>query len=252
LEQDNSVTPSEDGRRRPPSLDQIKTDWAIIRMPGRIVERYADAVREYLRAILHDPDDAEEVAQEFFLRIAETGLPHVRRERGRLRDYIKKAVRNTALNHLRTRRRAEQATTNLPDRAASPTDPDQGWLARWRECLLDRSWRALEAHQQQAPDSLFSTVLALAVAHPDESSDSLAARAAAVCGHPLKADAFRKQLSRARRKFTELLIQEVAQTLDTPEPNQIEEELVDLGLMAYVRDLLPDNWRDRKKPADGV
>jgi RNA polymerase sigma factor (sigma-70 family) len=244
------VTPSEKGRFRPPHLNKIQTDWDIVRMPGRVVELYADAVREYLHAFLHNLHDAEEVAQEFFLRLAQCGLPHVRRERGRFRDYLKKAVRNAALNHLRSKRAAEQPSAALPEPTVPPPDPDQEWLKGWRQCLLDRAWRALEAHQREAPDSLFATVLRLAVAHPDEDSEALAVRAAAACGRPVKADAFRKQLSRARRKFTDLLLQEVAQTLDAPGPDQVVDELVDLGLMVYVRDFLPAEWRPRKKRLD--
>jgi hypothetical protein len=56
----------------------------------------------------------------------------------------------------------------------------------------------------------------------------------------LRPDAFRKQLSRARPFFADLLRQEVAQTLDDATPEMVEEELIETGLMPYLRDLLRD------------
>ena len=59
-------------------------------------------------------------------------------------------------------------------------------------------------------------------------------------GQPLSAEAFRKQLSRARHRFAELLINEVSRTIADVTPELLAEELHDLGLMKYVRTMLPD------------
>ncbi len=55
--------------------------------------------------------------------------------------------------------------------------------------------------------------------------------------YPLAAspEAFRKQLSRARRKFGELLIDKVARTMRNATPEEQEEELSSLDLLKYVR-----------------
>jgi len=45
--------------------------------------------------------------------------------------------------------------------------------------------------------------------------------------------------------FAQLLLREVEQTLDGPTPQQLEEELVEIGLMRHVRDFLPEDWRTR-------
>jgi hypothetical protein len=39
--------------------------------------------------------------------------------------------------------------------------------------------------------------------------------------------------------FAQFLIKEIADTLDKPAAAEVEDELVDLGLMVYVRDFLP-------------
>ena len=46
-------------------------------------------------------------------------------------------------------------------------------------------------------------------------------------------------------KFAELLIAEIADGLENAAPDDIEEELAALGLMDYVRDLLPADWKER-------
>ena len=71
------------------------------------------------------------------------------------------------------------------------------------------------------------------------SPTALAARTSTLTGRPLRADAFRKQVSRARFMLAKLLVREVIQTLDRPTPEQVKEELVELSLWEYVRDFLP-------------
>jgi hypothetical protein len=91
-------------------------------------------------------------------------------------------------------------------------------------------------------------VLRLVLDHPEDDSEALAARVSESLGHPFRADAFRKQLSRARRLFARFLVIEVTRTLDYPTPERIEEELSELGLMRYVRRFLPPDWTLRGWP----
>jgi RNA polymerase sigma-70 factor (ECF subfamily) len=229
-------------------LDQISTRWAAVRDPAQFLLRYGTAVRRYLGALVKQPDDVDEILQDFLTRGIERGFVRAEPLRGRFRDYLKTAVRNAALSHLRRRKPVVQGDFALEELAAAPDTPlaaDQQWEAEWRLCVLSRAWQALESHERRAPASLCHTVLRLSVAHPEEDSKALAARASAQSGRPIRADAFRKQVSRARRLFAELLLGEVAQTLEDPTPEQIEEELVDVGLMEYVRDFLPPDWRTR-------
>jgi hypothetical protein len=216
-------------------LDDISTEWEVVRDPPRFVLRYAPAIQRYVGALVKNPHDAEEVAQDFFLRISKHRFVHTRQEGGRFRDYLKAAVRNAALNFLQRRR------------ASKPIDPgfskiqvaaDQAWLVEWRQCLLDRACRTLEKHQHQSPGNLFHTVLNMVVNNPLDDTQVLATRTSALIGRPLRSDAFRKQLSRARFMLAKLIVKEVAQTLDKPTPEQIKEELIELALWEYVRHFL--------------
>jgi len=90
--------------------------------------------------------------------------------------------------------------------------------------------------------NLAYTALRLVVDFPREDSKSLALRAGAFAGEPVSPETFRQQLSRARRVFARLLLIQAAETLQDPSPEQVDEELLDLGLMQYVRDFLPGDW----------
>src|SRR5262245_65927562 len=84
-----------------PVLDEIDTDWSLVHEPAHVVLRYSQAIQRYLRIMIANQHDAEEIGQDFFLWVSQHGLPRASKDRGRFRDYLKKVVRNAALNYLR-------------------------------------------------------------------------------------------------------------------------------------------------------
>jgi hypothetical protein len=66
----------------------------------------------------------------------------------------------------------------------------------------------------------------------------MAEQLSARLGKPVSAAWVRKTLERARHKYADLLLHEVAQTLDNPTLEALEEELVDVGLLTYCRPAL--------------
>ncbi|RIK75918.1 MAG: hypothetical protein DCC68_20320 [Planctomycetota bacterium] len=216
-------------------LEHISTHWHSINEPARFVMRYAAAIRAYLCAFVGNEHDADEVAQEFLLRSLYRNFDQYQIARGRFRDYLRAVVRNAAIDYLR-RRKMPQASEldmeNLADRGESD------WTAAWRACTLERVWQQLDEHQRNTPGNLYFTVLKTAVDHDDEDSPHLAARVSQQSGREFKPDAFRQQLSRARRKFAELLIAEISQTLCDQSDGEVRDELAELGLLPYVEDLL--------------
>ena len=223
------------------NLSQISTRWPLISDPVQFVFRYAQPIQRYLLAIIKDPHGAEEVLQDFLLRAFQHGFVPEQVAHGKFRNYLKAAVRNAAVSHFRRQKCASHGSLDgKEDLLAAPAadaadDANQRWLQQWRQCLLDRVWQALDHHQRHAPDNLSYTVLRLIVDFPEEDSASLAARASQIAGRLVRASAFRKHLSRARRTFTQLLVDEVAKTLERPTPDTIEEELIEIGLMPYLR-----------------
>jgi DNA-directed RNA polymerase specialized sigma24 family protein len=198
--------------------------------------------------MIKNPHDAEEIAQDFFLRVTRHHFVRTRQQGGRFRDYLKAAVRNAALNFLRRKRPKliDCDIYHLPERS------DQTWLIEWRQCLLNRARRALEKHQRRSPGNLFHTVLNIVANNPMEDTQVLAARTSALIGRPIRAEAFRKQVSRARYMLAKLLVREVAQTLDNPSHEKIQEELIELALWEYVRHFLPSGRHIPRKKSNLV
>jgi hypothetical protein len=238
-----------DDRTQPPkprrAIEDISTHWPLIRDPAQFVLRYAPAIEAYLGALVRDPHAVEEITQDFLLHVVERGLIPEENLRGRFRHYLKMAIRNAAVTYYRRRRPQslnDEALRALP--AADAPDPaDEEWLREWRRCVLDRVWERLEQHQRRSHDNFAYTALRLTADHPHADTRELAERTSSAVGRPLRPDAFRKQVSRARRMFAQYLVEEIAQTIRNPTAECVEEELVEVGLMAYVRPLLPDDWR---------
>jgi hypothetical protein len=57
-------------------------------------------------------------------------------------------------------------------------------------------------------------------------------------GRPITAGGLRMALQRSRQRFVEFLLEEVTRSLGAPTPDELEEELVDLGLLAYCGPVL--------------
>lgn len=210
----------------------------MIQNPVQFVMRYAPAIRKYVGALVHNAHDADDVTQDFLTSIVDKGFCPPSQVRGRFRDYLKAALRYTAINHQR-RRLPAQAEDEQLETLSQPEDSDEGaWAEDWRACVLDRAWQALELHQQNTPGNLFYTVLRSYAQQPELDSAARAALLSKQVARPLKADAVRQQLHRARGHFAKLVVGEIRQTLHNPTDEAIQQELVDLGLLAHVRDWL--------------
>jgi DNA-directed RNA polymerase specialized sigma24 family protein len=228
-------------------LEQAHRGPASAAMPARnaLVMRYRKAIRGYLGALLQNDGDADELAQEVVVKMLQGGFAGFRSERGRFRDYLKAAVRNAALCHFRRRgtsAHVELDAEGLADSAGPDPRSDETWLADWRRSLLEGARQALHAFQAGRPGNVYATLLDLLRDHPEDDREALAGRLAERTGQRLRADAVRKQISRARRKFAELLLEEVRRTLDDPTPERVFDELIDVGLLPFVRDYLPPDW----------
>ena len=220
-------------------LEEISTCWPSINNPVQFVMRYSRAIQKYVHAIVRHPQDAEDVTQEFLTKVFEQSFCPQNVSAGRFRNYLRGAVRFVAINHLR-RKRTEQLSPEVADSLLQPEAPsDAVWIAEWRGCLLDRVWQELELHQnqKQSEGNLFYTVLRQHSSNPDASSEDQAAAISASTGRNLRADAYRQQLSRARKRFGQLVVQEVRRTLQHPTDEMLQQELIDLELWEYVKDL---------------
>jgi RNA polymerase sigma-70 factor (ECF subfamily) len=241
------------GESRDQRLSQITTLWSVWwqahqgpaetvqAAQQRLLDRYGGAIRRYLGGALRDPEAAEELFQEFAVRLLHGDFRGADPGRGRLRDFMKGVLFHLIANHHQRRARAPRPLPeNYPEPAAesaSPTDSDQAFLTSWREDLLAHAWAKL---QEAAPESgqPYYQVLRFRTDHPELRSVELALQLSARLNRPLTAAGVRQILHRARAKFGELLLEEVLHSMRYPSAELLEEELIDLGLLPYCRPAL--------------
>src|SRR5262249_29304471 len=179
----------------------------------QLLEGYGGAVRRYLRAVLHDADAADEVFQEFALRLVRGDLRGADPQRGRFRNFVKGALFHLIANH---RKQRKQWPGPLPADAdalaAGPQDAGPGCQVAesWRDELLARAWAALAEIEARTGQPFFA-VLRFRADHPEMRSPRLAEQLTARLGKPLTAAGVRQTLHRARQKFADRLLDEVTQ-----------------------------------------
>jgi RNA polymerase sigma-70 factor (ECF subfamily) len=202
--------------------------------------RYAGAVHRYLLKAVKDPDAAAELDQEFAIRFLRGDFRNVDPERGRFRDYVKRAVQNLINDYYRRKRPMRSLNNEFDEPAvedAGLAQFDRQFLDSWRNDLLDRAWSALEKFQAQSRQPYF-TVLRSRVEHPDLDSTEMARHLSKAIGKPYTSGAARQVLQRSRQKYVDFLVEEVASSLEQPSRDEIEEELSDLKLLEQCRPYL--------------
>jgi RNA polymerase sigma factor (sigma-70 family) len=234
-------------------LSRISTLWSLVSQAHhetgdevgaaqrQLLERYGGAIRRYLLGSLRDPDAAEDLFQDFACRFLRGDLRRADPERGRFRDYVKGVLFHLIADYHKKRQRLpRQMASEHPDPAVAcepDADRERAFLTSWRDELLARTWTALAA-VDQANNQYFHAVLRFRADHPELRSHEMAEQLSNSLGRPLTAAGVRKTLERARDRFADLLLDEIAQTLATPTIDHLEEELIDLNLLEHCRPAL--------------
>jgi RNA polymerase sigma-70 factor (ECF subfamily) len=235
-----------------PWLGGISTLWSLVYRANQasgdvanlarlqLLARYGGAVRRYLSKLLGDPDAVDEVFQEFSLQLVHGALRGADPQRGRFRNFVKGTLFHLIADYRKQRWKWPQP---LPaDHAALAADPeemesDRQFLEDWRDELLARAWVAL-ADIDATTGQPFYVVLRFRADHPQMRSPQMAQQLSVQLGKRLTASGVRQILHRAREKFAGLLLDEVRHSLANPTTDEVEEELVDLGLLEYCRPAL--------------
>ena len=247
-----------DSTEQPTRLNQIATLWSVVRLAhvdagdaGRaareaLLMRYGGAIRRYLLGVLRDQDAADEVSQEFAYRFLHGDLRGADRERGRFRDFVKGVLFHLVADyHNKKKKRPGNIPMDLPEpgmECALAAERDEAFRISWRDELLARAWSALAAEEKETGQAYY-TVLRFRADHPDVPSGQMAEQLSGPLGKTLTSAGVRKTLERARDRYADLLLDEIAQALDQPGREQLEQELVDLGLLEYCKVAL-EKWSE--------
>src|SRR5262249_40154477 len=176
---------------------------------------YGGAVRRYLRAVLHDTDAADEVFQEFALRLVRGDLRGGDPHRGRFRNFLKGTLFHLIADYRKQQRRWPGP---LPDDGVAlvahpeAAEFDRQFLENWCDELLARAWAALAAIEAGTGQPFYA-VLRFRAEHPEMRSPQMAVQLAAQLGRPFSSSGVRQTLHRAREKFADPLVDEVIHSL---------------------------------------
>ena len=196
---------------------------------------YWPPVYAFVRRQGADPARAEDLTQAFFARLLETdGLGTADPERGRFRSFLLGALRHF-LGHEREREAAlrrggGRAVISLDSAAlhelehgacldpASTATPERAFEHAWAASVLERARARLAEEQAQAGKSAQWRALEPYLARPDERGHG--AELARSLG--ISENAVRVALHRLRRRFGELVRDEVRETVG---PGEVEDEV---------------------------
>jgi RNA polymerase sigma-70 factor (ECF subfamily) len=240
-------------------ISQIETIWPVLRQAHEgdaaavnaaqqvILQRYRPAIYRYLVACLGDTEAADDLCQEFSLRFCRGDFRNANPAKGRFRDLLKSSLYHLIIDyHKRRNRRMPQLSPEAPEPeadSASTLDSDRQFLAAWRADLLNKAWEQL-AQEEQKSGRPMHTVLHFRAANQDMRSAQMAEHLTEKLGKEVTSDWVRKWLHAARERFAELLLDEVAASLDDPTREAIEQELMDLELYQYCK-IAMDRWDEK-------
>ncbi len=179
------------------------------------------------------------MAKDFALRFMRGDFRNVHPDRGRFRDFLRIALANQLRDYYRRqqlRGRTNEMLDEIADNAGDKV-PNQNFDENWREELLAQTWTDLE-HHQQSTGQLYFVTLKLKATSAADSGPCLVDEFSRMTDTQLSEEAFRKHLQRARRRFGELLLSNVAATLAIPTREEVERELGDLKLLSFCGGLL--------------
>lgn len=227
-------------------LSQIKTNWTAVfeansgahraQAQQELLLRYASPVYRYLLASVSDVNVADDLAQEFALRILRGDFRNANPTRGRFRDFLKRSLRNLVCDHFRNLRKSPSPLTvdhlqiDAPD---VQKELDALFDEGWRREVLTRTWDALDGADATSR-TCYATVLRLRAQHPKSDSERLAVLAGTALDRDVNAAWLRQTLRRARARFADLLKQEIRKTLGAASCEEVDSELADLRLAKYL------------------
>ena len=146
-------------------LSRIETLWNVVRRSHdaedsiavtaqqQLLDIYGGAIRRYLIAALRDVEIAEDLFQEFALKFVNGDFRNVDPAKGKFRFFVKTVIYNLiALHHRKRKVRRERVLTDdlqVETAAETTVGDDEVFLRSWRDDRMERTWQALEDHEQQ-------------------------------------------------------------------------------------------------------
>ena len=206
------------------SLDRTSRPWTDAENAAGFVLRYLVPMRDQLIQWTRSEGLADESLKRLITHLVSQGFGA--NGKGRIRDFLIRGIRSaakTVVNDL-----PEEKRPNIDFAKWAPEAPE--WLANWRKGLLARTWRSLERDEHKDPSRPVYTTLRAATEFPKEDASMLAVRINTQSEFQVEPTAIGELLATARMSFKEMLKHEIAETLDTVDPQAVAQEIEQLNL----------------------
>ena len=222
------------------------THWSVVLAAGRSASPAAGAAAlealcraywyplyAFIRRKGHDADEAKDLTQSFFARLLERDfIQHANPDRGRFRSYLLVALNRFLVDEWKRTSRQRRGGGHAPisfdagtaeeryrHEPACPLDAEKLFERRWAMTLLEQVLARLEQEFVALGNAaLFAELQVFLLGEKAETSH---ADIAAKLG--LTEGAVKSAVYRLRRRYRDLLHEEIAQTLTTTD--EVEEEL---------------------------
>lgn len=223
----------------------VTTHWSVVLAAGNSASpRAADALEQlcrvywyplyaFVRRSGHDEEPAKDLTQGFFERFLERNyLQDVDRQRGRFRSFLLASLKHFLANEWhrqRAQRRGGGARILAFDERVIETyerqdsalalSPEKIFERRWAMAMLEAVRRRLQAeHDAAGKGALFAALVVYLAGERDAPPHAhIAPRL------NMTVEAVKKAVQRLRRRYGELLREEIAQTV--AHPSEIDDEL---------------------------
>lgn len=247
----------------PTRLSQIETLWSMVygahgADPDRqteaqreLISRYGSAIERYLLGALKDQTAADDAYQDFVLKFLKGDFHNVNPDKGRFRNFLKVVLSRLVADHyrrgIRRPTRPLDSTVQVAD-ARDEQQREEEFLNVWRDEMLTHAWHDL-AEEEKRTGKPWMRVLWLRVENPQWRSEELAAALSEQTGQEYSSARLRVTLHRSRERFSNYLIQAVANTLPVATNDAIEEELAELKLLQYCSAAVQQRKRGASEPS---
>jgi RNA polymerase sigma factor (sigma-70 family) len=220
------------------------TRWTTVREAGQAASPEADAARArlcqaywyplyfYVRRLGHSHEDAQDLTQEFFARLLEKNyLAAADPEKGKFRSFLLMMLKRfLAKEWARANRQkrgggaelvsldAERTEQRYLAEPADDLSPDKAFERRWAQVLLARVADQLQAQcVVEGKGDLYRDLVPFLRGEGDEPYDAVARR------RQVPKATLKVLVHRFRRRYGQLLREEIAPTVSSPE--EVEDEL---------------------------
>ncbi|MCC9599731.1 hypothetical protein LOC67_04090 [Stieleria sp. JC731] len=222
----SSQTSSIPAARSSVNLIRSSHSWTEAESAAGFVLRYLTPMRRLLIKSLGSEQEADLALKILLTHLVSAGFGEHRK--GRLRDYLAKAVRSCA--KARLSEVGGLTEDEMKERCALLVPDSKIWLMLWRDCLLDRAWRALERLQHQDRSRPLYTILWNSTVNSKITPDELASLAEAKTGVLPDQKQLQQLKLDAKASFAQLLADEVVETLERADKVSVKNEINKLGI----------------------